>query len=183
MATMAAADRSSDRFFFTFAAVISAAALAFLTWLLLIRDTAGTDPGALSFMPAVNAGLNATAALLLVLGWRAIRAGQRTKHQWMMIGTFACSALFLVGYIAYHYLHGDSRYEGPARGLYLGMLASHVLLSIPVVPLALTAFYLAWKKRFAAHKKVTRWLAPIWLYVSVTGVLVYVFLNVIGRGV
>jgi len=182
MATVAA-DRQSDRFFFTFAAVISAAALGFLTWLLLLRDNAGTDPGALSFMPAVNAGLNATAALLLVLGWRAIRAGQRTRHQWLMIGTFACSSLFLVGYIAYHYLHGDSRYEGPARGVYLAMLASHVLLSIPVVPMALTAFYLAYKKRFAAHKKVTRWLAPIWLYVSVTGVLVYVFLNIIGRAV
>ncbi len=63
------------------------------------------------------------------------------------------------------------------------MLASHVILSIPVVPMALTAFYLAYKKRFAAHKKVTRWLAPIWLYVSVTGVLVYVFLNLIGRAV
>ena len=92
MATMAA-DRSGDRFFFSLAAVISVGALGFLTWLLLLRDTAGSDPGALSFMPAVNAGLNATAALLLVLGWRAIRAGQRTRHQWMMIGTFACSAL------------------------------------------------------------------------------------------
>lgn len=182
MATMAA-ERSSDRLFFTLAAVISVGALAFLTWLLLLRDTAGTDPGALSFMPAVNAGLNATAALLLVLGWRAIRAGRRTRHQWMMIGTFACSALFLVGYVAYHYLHGDSRYEGPARGFYLAMLASHVILSIPVVPMALAAFYLAYKKRFVAHKKVTRWLAPIWLYVSVTGVLVFVFLHVIGRAV
>lgn len=181
--TTATADRSGDRLFFALAAVISVAALAFLTWLLLLRDTTATDPGALSFMPAVNAGLNATAALLLVLGWRAIRAGQRTRHQWMMIGTFACSALFLVGYVAYHYLHGDSRYEGPARGFYLAMLASHVLLSIPVVPMALTAFYLAYKKRFDAHKKVTRWLAPIWLYVSVTGVLVFVFLHVIGRAV
>jgi putative membrane protein len=174
-----AAERSNDRLFFVLASVVSVAALAFLTWLLLLRDATGTDPGTLSFMPAVNAGLNATAALLLVLGWRAIRAGQVTRHQWLMIGTFVCSALFLVGYVAYHYLHGDTRYEGPARGLYLAMLASHVLLSIPVVPMALAAFYFAWRERFATHRKVTRWLAPIWLYVSVTGVLVYVFLHVL----
>ncbi|MAQ14411.1 MAG: hypothetical protein CMN30_06405 [Sandaracinus sp.] len=182
MSTLAA-ERSNDRLFFVLATVISVGALTFLVWLLLLRETTGTDPEALAFMPAVNAGLNAGAALLLVLGWRAIRAGQRVRHQWLMIGTFACSALFLVGYIAYHYLHGDSHYEGPARGFYLAMLASHVVLSIPVVPLALAAFYFAWRKRFGTHRKVTRWLAPIWLYVSVTGVLVFLFLYVIGRPV
>ncbi|MEM6957821.1 MAG: DUF420 domain-containing protein [Myxococcota bacterium] len=168
-----------DRGFFMLNAVVSAGALAFLTWLLLGpgSDGARIDGVDLAFMPAVNACLNATAAVLIVAGWRAIRAGRRQQHQWLMTGAFAASSLFLVGYIVYHYVHGDTRYEGDFRGIYLTLLASHVILSIPVVPMALSAFYFAWKKRFSTHKKVTRFLAPIWLYVSVTGVLVFVFLH------
>jgi putative membrane protein len=94
-----------------------------------------------------------------------------------MVSAFAASALFLVCYLAYHYVHGDTRYVGDWRALYLVILASHVLLSIPVVPMALVAFYFAWRKEFVRHRKVTRWLAPIWVYVSVTGVVVYFMLR------
>jgi putative membrane protein len=166
-----------DRGFFVFNAVVSAAALALLSWLLVFRDTDESGALDLRFMPAVNAGLNATAAVLLVAGWLAIRAKKIGLHKRLMVGAFAASTFFLVGYLAYHYVHGDTRYEGEHRGLYLTILFSHVVLSIPVVPMALSAFYFAWKQRFATHKKITRILAPIWTYVSVTGVLVYFFLR------
>lgn len=167
-----------DRIFYVINAVVSAAALALLTWLLILRQG---EPGSVdvSFLPAVNAMFNGLAAVLIVAGVVAIKGGKRQLHWTLMISAFASSTLFLVGYLTYHYIHGDTRYEGPMRGLYLALLASHVILSIPVVPAALSAFYFAWRKRFAVHKRITKILTPIWLYVSVTGVLVYVVLHVL----
>ncbi|MCB9614776.1 MAG: DUF420 domain-containing protein [Sandaracinus sp.] len=166
-----------DRGFFLFNAVVSAAALAILAWLLIFRDAGEAGGLDLRFMPAVNASLNGAAAVLLTAGWIAIRAKKVALHKRLMVASFAASTFFLVGYLAYHFVHGDTRYVGEYRGLYLGILFSHIVLSIPIVPMALSAFYFAWKQRFAAHRKVTRILAPIWVYVSVTGVLVYFFLR------
>src|SRR5690606_21942747 len=98
-------------------------------------------------------------------------------HRRLAVGAFAASALFLVGYVTYHYVHGDTRYEGGHRGLYLSILASHVLLSITVVPMALSAFYFAAERRFAIHKLIARVLLPVWRYVSVTGVVFFCFLH------
>ena len=168
----------ADRAFLAFALVFSAIAVALIAWLLLVRDTAGGS-AQLSFLPAVNASLNATSAALLAAGWLAIRRQNRALHQRLMMAAFAVSALFLVSYLTYHYVHGDTRYPagGALRLPYLLLLASHVLLSLPVVPLALLAFWFAYRKDFARHRKITRVLAPIWLYVSVTGVLVFVMLR------
>lgn len=170
---------SGDRRFFLFNAVVSVAALALLTWLLLLRGgtrEAGVD---LRFMPAVNAALNGTAAVLLVAGRVAIARKRAGVHRYLMVGAFAVSALFLVGYLAYHAVHGDTKFGGTGalRVAYLLILASHVLLSVGVVPLALAAFWFAWKKRFDRHTRVTRLLHPVWLYVSVTGVVVYLMLR------
>ena len=174
----APASRITDRTFYVFTGVVSAAALGLLGWLLLIRrgGAVGVD---LRFMPAVNASLNALSASLLLAGWVAIKRGARRLHQYLMVSTFASSSLFLVGYLAYHYVHGDTKYAGTGLGrtAYLTLLASHVLLSVPVVPMALVAFYFSWRQDFRRHRKVTRWLAPIWLYVSVTGVLVFFLLR------
>ncbi|NTX09393.1 DUF420 domain-containing protein [Myxococcus sp. CA051A] len=168
--------RVSDRAFYVFTGVVSALALAFIAWILMGRRD-GVEGVDLRFLPAVNASLNATAAALLIAGWVAIKRGARRVHQYLMVAAFAASALFLVCYLTYHYVHGDTRYVGDWRGLYLCILASHVLLSMGVVPLALVAFYFAWRKEFPRHRKVTRWLAPIWVYVSVTGVVVYFMLR------
>ncbi|WP_342378828.1 DUF420 domain-containing protein [Myxococcus stipitatus] len=168
--------RVTDRAFYIFTGIISAVALAFIAWILL-GQRAGVEGVDLRFLPAVNASLNATAAALLIAGWVAIKKGARRVHQYLMVAAFAASALFLVCYLAYHYVHGDTRYVGDWRGLYLCILASHVLLSMGVVPLALVAFYFAWRKEFTRHRKVTRWLAPIWVYVSVTGVVVFFMLR------
>lgn len=173
---------AGDRRFYVFNAVISAAALAFLAWLLVLRSGGagwGTDLG---FMPAVNASLNATAAALLTAGWIAIRRKRVRLHRYLMVSAFVASAVFLVGYVLYHYAHGDTKYtgEGAIRYVYFFVLITHVLLSMAVVPMALAAFYLAWRRRFARHKRVTRILAPIWLYVSVTGVVIFLMLRAAG---
>ncbi len=168
----------ADRTFFAFNAVVSVAALASLSWLLLFRQTAGGEAPSLRFLPPLNACLNATAATLLVAGRWAIWRKRTDLHRYLMVSAFAASAMFLVGYLAYHAMHGDTRFGGTGtlRTVYLAILASHVLLSVPIVPMALAAFYFAAQKRFDRHTQVTRILHPIWLYVSVTGVVVYLLL-------
>jgi len=117
--------------------------------------------------------------VLLVLGYRAVRRGDHDTHRRMMVGAFGASSVFLVGYLAYHYVHGDTKFLGTGviRYAYFSVLISHVLLSIGVVPMALASFYFAFQHRFEAHKKVTRFLFPIWLYVSVTGVVIFLMLR------
>lgn len=129
-------------------------------------------------LPTLNAALNATSAALLVLGWFMIRAGRRDAHRRAMTAAFACSALFLVSYLAYHAQVGSVRFRGTGavRTVYLGVLLTHTVLATAVAPLAVTAFVLARKGRFTTHKKLARWTLPVWLYVSVTGVVVYVML-------
>ncbi|XXV16308.1 DUF420 domain-containing protein [Sorangium sp. So ce1182] len=169
--------RTSDRSFFVFNAVLSAAALAFLAYILIIRRGAGGAD--LRFMPPLNAALNATAATLLVAGWVAIKRRAVVVHKYLMVSAFVASSLFLVGYLAYHFVHGDTKYQGtgPLRAVYFAVLISHIVLSAGIVPLALTSFYFAYKASFAKHARVARVTLPLWLYVSVTGVLIYFMLR------
>lgn len=170
--------KQSDRSFWIFNAAISTAAVGFLGWLLLVREGGGVNAD-LSFMPAVNASLNATAVALLLAGLAAIRNGKRALHKRLMVSAFAASAVFLVGYVLYHYAHGDTRFDGvgAVRIVYFTILITHVLLSIVMLPMILTTFYLAARERFAAHKRLARWTLPVWLYVSVTGVVIYFMLR------
>ncbi len=168
----------TDRPFYALNAVLSTAALATIAYLLLVRQ--GTGGGAdLRFLPAVNASLNALSATCLVAGYVAIRRGARKLHPWLMTSALVASALFFASYLAYHYVHGDTKYAGTGtmRGVYFTVLASHVLLSMAVVPMALTAFYFAWRRAWIRHKRVTRILFPIWLYVSVSGVGIFLMLR------
>jgi putative membrane protein len=169
---------TSDRGFWVFNAVLSLAAVGFLGWLLLLRQGGGSGAD-LGFMPAVNASLNATSATLLVCGFVAIRNRRKELHKRLMVAAFIASTVFLIGYVLYHYAHGDTPYTGvgPVRVLYFTILISHVLLSIVMLPMILTTFYLAWRERFQAHRKIARWTLPIWLYVSVTGVVIYFMLK------
>jgi putative membrane protein len=175
----AAQTTRSDSRFWLINAIVSAVALAVLAYLLLIRGGSQDGGQSLAFMPAVNAGFNATSAVLLTLGVLAIRKKRVRQHQMLVIGAFASSLLFLAGYLAYHYAHAETKYPGSGLGrtLYLLLLASHVILSVPVVPLCLAAFYYALTRRFDTHKRITKILYPVWLYVSVTGVVVYFLLR------
>jgi putative membrane protein len=171
--------RLSDKTFYVVNGVLSAAALAFLTYILVLRGGSPESGADLRFMPAVNAALNATASALIVAGYVFIKKKRPDLHRLSMAFAFFASALFLVGYLVYHYVHGDTKYpaDAPLRGLYLFVLASHVLLSVAVVPLVLTSFFFALTKQFAKHKRVTKYTLPIWLYVSVTGVAIFFMLR------
>jgi len=126
----------------------------------------------------VNAALNASSATLVFLGFRAIRAGQRTRHRNLMLSALGTSSLFLVGYLTRIALTGTHRFPGTGwlRAAYLLLLGSHTILAAAIVPLVAVTLWLAWKGRFDAHRRIARYTLPAWLYVSVTGVLVYVML-------
>ncbi len=172
-------EAAPDRRFFAFNAVVSVAALGLLAWLLLIHGGVRGPHVDLHFMPAVNASLNALSSVLLVSGYLAVKRRRPEVHRYFMVAATASSAAFLVGYLVYHSVHGDTKFGGAGaiRAVYFFVLASHVLLSMAVVPLLLTALWFAFTKRFELHKKVTRKLFPLWLYVSVTGVLIFFFLR------
>jgi len=126
-------------------------------------------------LPAVNASLNALAACLLVIGWFLIRAGKWRAHRNVMISAVTVSALFLVSYLVYHYQVGSVRFtgQGAARTVYFTILISHTILAAAVPILAIITLYQAARGRFEKHRRIARWTLPIWLYVSVTGVVVY----------
>ena len=129
-------------------------------------------------LPTVNASLNALSAVLLVSGWRAIRAGNRQRHRALMLSALGSSALFLVGYLTRVALTGTHRFPGGGalKATYLAVLGSHTVLAVVVLPLVLRTLYLALRGRFDSHRRIARWTFPVWLYVSVTGVAVYLML-------
>jgi putative membrane protein len=129
-------------------------------------------------LPTLNAVLNATSGTLLVLGFRAIRAGDMRRHRALMLGAVGCSVLFLVGYLTRMALTGTHRFpgDGALRALYLAVLGSHTVLAALAGPLVLRTLWLAWKGRYPSHRRIARLTLPVWLYVSVTGVVVYVML-------
>jgi uncharacterized membrane protein YozB (DUF420 family) len=126
-------------------------------------------------LPAVNATLNALAALLLVTGYVLIRRGRRDAHRNAMVAALACSTLFLTSYLYYHAHVGSVKFPGTgaARAVYLTILLTHTVLAAAVPVLAIITVTWAWKGQFARHVRIARWTLPIWLYVSVTGVVVY----------
>lgn len=163
-------------------AAVSAAACAFLFWLLYARDVASA-PDQFAFLPAMNATLNAASATCLVLGFGAIRRGDIPRHRAFMMSAFAFSSLFLVGYIMHHALHGDTRFggEGTVKIVYLGILASHVVLSIAALPMVLTTFFFSLSNQLQRHRRLARYTLPVWLYVSLTGVVVFLLLEAFGK--
>lgn len=137
-------------------------------------------------LPALNACLNGVAGIFLFLGWRAIKNKNRVLHRKMMICAFISSMLFLCSYLTYHFLvPGVTRYqaEGILRGIYFFVLLTHTPLAVIIVPFILKALWHAYKQDFQKHVKITRWLMPVWMYVSATGVLIYLMLYTFkGRG-
>jgi putative membrane protein len=131
-----------------------------------------------SDLATLNACLNATSALFLLLGRRAIRRMEIDRHRRLMISAAVTSAVFLVSYLTYHATAGSVRFtgQGAVRPLYFAILVSHTLLAVAVLPMALRTLYLGLKRRDDRHRKIARWTYPVWLYVSVTGVVVYVML-------
>ena len=129
-------------------------------------------------LPALNAVLNSASAILVLAGVYFIKQGNVTAHKTCMLAALGVSALFLTSYLIYHYQVGSVRFEreGPIRVIYLGILLTHTVLAAAVVPLVLRTVYLALKNRLDSHRRIARWTFPIWIYVSVTGVVVYLML-------
>ena len=132
-----------------------------------------------SWLPIMNALFNATSAFFLALAYVAVRRRDFATHARLMLTALASSACFLVSYIVYHSLHGDTLFQGQGaiRPIYFFILISHIGLSATVLPLIFSSFYFSLSGRFPAHKKVSRYTLPIWLYVSLTGVIVFFMLR------
>jgi len=159
-------------------AVASIAVLGFLVWLIYLRpDTTGTGAGAP--LPVLNAIFNSLSAAALVTGYRAIRAGDRRRHVAAMLTALACSAAFLVGYVVHHYSAGDTPFhgQGAVRVVYFAILVTHIAVTTVTLPMILFTLAHAASGRFPEHKRIARRTLPLWLYVSVTGVLVFAFLR------
>ena len=158
---------------------ISAAATAFLFWLIYVHPATDQASVRFAFLPALNALLNGFSATALLIGYTFVRAHRIPAHRAAMMTAFIFSTLFLVGYILHHALHGDVRYPARAalRSLCLPLLASHILLAIAALPLVLVTFFFSLTGRIPQHRKVARWTFPIWLYVSVTGVVTWAMLR------
>jgi putative membrane protein len=126
-------------------------------------------------LPALNASLNALSALLLAAGYGFIRKRQIARHRLCMLGAFLVSTAFLVSYVVYHAQHGSTAFpaHGWVRPAYFTLLVTHIVLAIAVVPLACLTLYRAWRNDFLGHRRLAKLTLPIWMYVSVTGVLVY----------
>ena len=129
-------------------------------------------------LPALNACLNATSALFLLLAYRAIRRREIERHRGLMLAAAITSAVFLASYLTYHARVGSVRFtgQGPVRTIYFAILISHTILAVTVLPLVLRTLYLGLRRRDGQHRRIARWTFPVWLYVSVTGVVVYVML-------
>jgi putative membrane protein len=159
--------------------LISSLAFLFLIWLIYFRETADETAAWVSNLPALNALLNSASTVFIVLGFLAIRKREFVKHMKLMLTAFITSSLFLISYLVYHNFVGHTPFpgEGIIRPIYFFILISHIILSAFVVPLVLTSYYFAFSGKFSTHRKVSKWTLPIWLYVSVTGVVIFFILN------
>jgi len=157
---------------------ISAVASLFLCWLVYAHAPADVTGTHLLFLPALNALLNGLSTAALLAGYLFIRSRRIGPHRAAMFTAFIFSSLFLITYITNHALHGDMHFhgQGPIRPVYFTLLISHIGLSVLALPMILITFFLSLSGRFPAHRHLARFTFPIWLYVSVTGVLVYAML-------
>jgi uncharacterized membrane protein YozB (DUF420 family) len=132
----------------------------------------------ISYLPHLNACLNGTSAVLLFSGYTFIRSRNVIAHRACQIAALVVSLLFLASYLIYHYYHGATRFQGTGwvRPLYFTILTSHTILAVVIVPLVALTFYRAFRNDFARHRRIARITLPIWFYVSITGVIVYLML-------
>ena len=134
------------------------------------------------YLPLLNSVLNTISTIFLIAGFIYIKRGDWQTHMKMMWSAFAFSALFLVSYLIFHYLVGSVGFEGTGwiRPVYFTILISHIILAMVIVPLVFITLYRATREQYSKHRKIAKWTWPIWMYVSVTGVVVYIFMALTG---
>jgi putative membrane protein len=157
---------------------LSAVIASFLIWLIYFKGRV-VAPDWVAALPAANATFNSFSALCLVMGYVNIRRRNRVVHKRYMLTATFFSALFLVSYITYHFFHGDTHFPGQGliRPVYFFILITHISLSMVALPLILATLWYSLTGRFQFHRRIARWTFPIWLYVSVTGVIVFFILR------
>jgi putative membrane protein len=159
--------------------LISVVAFIFLTWLIFYTEGADYSSKIIKNLPALSALLNSTSVVLLLFGYKAIRDKKYMRHMKFNLTAFFTSILFLISYVVYHSFAGDIHFpgQGAIKYIYFTILISHIILSAIVVPLILTSFFLAFSGRIKIHRKVSKFTLPVWLYVSVTGVIIFFMLR------
>ncbi len=152
--------------------------ILFLVWLVYFKESAGA-PSSLEFLPAVNASLNAFSALCLTLGFVFVKNGRLFAHKVMMNNAVVASGLFFISYVIYHSFHGDTKFigEGFLRFSYFFILISHIILSVITLPLIIFTYTMGVSGRLEQHRKIAKITLPIWLYVSITGVVIFFYLK------
>jgi putative membrane protein len=155
---------------------ISTIAITFLFWLIYIKQSPSSHPEYATILPLVNASLNTFSTICIILGIVAIKKQNKKKHMTMMISAFVFSTAFLITYILYHSMFGDVAFTGQGwiRPVYFSVLITHILLTIVGLPIILMTFFFALLKQWPNHKKIAKITAPIWLIISITGVLIYI---------
>ena len=162
--------------------MLSGIACGFLIWLIYFREGVSDYRGWVGSLPSINALLNASCAVCLVGGWLDIRKGRIGRHRRFMLFAVFFSTLFLGSYITYHYFHGDTPFlsQGLVRPIYFTILVSHICFSIIALPMVLSSLYHALNENFESHRRIARYTFPLWLYVSITGVMVIALLKRFG---
>lgn len=159
--------------------LISGMALGFLIWLIYFKGGEDYSSNLITSLPALNALLNSASTVLLLFGYQAIRNRDFSLHMKFNLTAFVTSSLFLVSYVIYHHFHGSTPFtgEGIIRPIYFFILISHIILSALVLPMVLTSFYLAFSGKLKLHRRVSKVTLPVWLYVSLTGVVIFFVLR------
>lgn len=162
--------------------LISTVAFGFLVWLIYYKGGSDYSSNLITSLPALNALLNSTSTVLLLFGYRAILRRNFSRHMKYNLTAFVTSTFFLISYVIYHNFHGSTPFtgEGFVRPIYFFILFTHIILSALVMPMILTSFYLAFSGKLKLHRKVSKVTLPVWLYVSVTGVLIFFMLRAYG---
>ncbi len=172
---MEVGELTKERFWIRVIYIVSAVVALAVGFLILgPRPESAAGRLDVSFLPTVNASINAITALLLLIGFVLIRRGKVARHRAVMLAAFGGSTAFLASYVVYHWFKsGPASYTGDWRGLYLTILLTHIVLAAAILPLALTTLYRGWNMHVRKHRRIARITLPVWLYVSVTGVLIY----------
>jgi len=165
---------SYNKLIYSVAAVLSAAVAV-----IYVTPKFELELGILDYAPAFNATINGIVSVLLIMGVTFIKEGEKRKHQIMMSSAIVLSTIFLVSYVLYHTTHESTAFggEGIIRYVYFFILLTHIILAMVIVPLVLLSFVRAWTEQFDRHKRIARITFPLWLYVSVTGVVVYFMIS------
>ncbi len=160
--------------------IASGLVLIFLFWLLYFRDGAEVVPTWVYQLPSLNAFFNSVATVLLILAFIEIKKRRFVQHMRYNLAAFVASAFFLISYVLYHNFVGHTPFpgEGWIRPVYFFILISHIILSVAVVPLILSSFFFAFAGKFETHRKISKFTFPIWIYVSITGVVIFFVLNI-----